>query len=102
MRSGHGAQGPAGRARYPVGFYGVGRTILFRQRLQSRLMFDVTLYNAVKEILQYERFDVIHCHEPMTPCCPTVLLNSRTINVATFPRPDTNPWYGMLKPYFSI
>ena len=32
-----------------------------------------------------------------------VLLNSRTVNVATFHAArDTNPWYGMLKPYFSI
>lgn len=87
------------------GFYGVGRHIpIPANGSKARLMFDVTLYNAVKEILQYEKFDVIHCHEPMTPLLPyMVLLNSRTVNVATFHAArDTNPWYGMLKPYFSI
>ncbi|MCA9859990.1 MAG: glycosyltransferase family 4 protein [Thermomicrobiales bacterium] len=87
------------------GFYGVGRTIpIPANGSKARLMFDVTLYNVIKEILQYEKFDVIHCHEPMTPLLPyMVLLNSRTVNVATFHAArDTNPWYGMLKPYFSI
>jgi phosphatidylinositol alpha-mannosyltransferase len=87
------------------GFYGVGRIIpIPTNGSKARLMFDVTLYNAVKEILQYEKFDVIHCHEPMAPLLPyMVLLNSRAVNVATFHAArDTNPWYGMLKPYFSI
>ncbi len=87
------------------GFFGVGRNIpIPANGSKARLMFDVTLYNAVKEIMQYEQFDVIHCHEPMTPLLPyMVLLNSRTVNVATFHAArDTNPWYGMLKPYFSI
>jgi phosphatidylinositol alpha-mannosyltransferase len=87
------------------GFYGVGRHIpIPANGSKARLMFDVTLYNAVKEILAYEQFDVVHCHEPMTPLLPyMVLLNSRTVNVATFHAArDTNPWYSMLKPYFSI
>jgi phosphatidyl-myo-inositol alpha-mannosyltransferase len=87
------------------GFYGVGRVIpIPANGSQARLTFDVTLYNAVKEVLEHERFDVVHLHEPMTPMLPyMVLLNSRAVNVATFHAArDFNPFYTFLKPYFSF
>ncbi|CAN5687465.1 glycosyltransferase family 4 protein [soil metagenome] len=87
------------------GFYGVGRPIpIPANGSQARLMFDVTLYNAVKHIMLEEQFDVVHLHEPLTPLLPyIVLLNSHSVNVATFHAARaTNPWYSMLKPYFGL
>ncbi|CAN5858867.1 glycosyltransferase family 4 protein [soil metagenome] len=87
------------------GFYGVGRPIpIPANGSQARLMFDVTLYNAVKEVMVRERCDVVHLHEPLTPLLPyIVLLNSQSANVATFHAARaTNPWYSMLKPYFGF
>ncbi len=87
------------------GFYGVGRPIpIPANGSQARLMFDVTLYNAVKEVMAREQCDVVHLHEPLTPLLPyIVLLNSQSVNVATFHAARaTNPWYSMLKPYFGF
>jgi phosphatidyl-myo-inositol alpha-mannosyltransferase len=52
-------------------FYGVGRTVAIPgNKSRVRLTFDITLYNAVKELLRQEHFDVIHLHEPLTPVLP--------------------------------
>ncbi|MDQ2682779.1 MAG: glycosyltransferase family 4 protein [Chloroflexota bacterium] len=86
-------------------FYGVGRTVAIPgNKSRVRLTFDVTLYSAVKEMLQREQFDVIHLHEPLTPVLPyMVLLNSRAVNVATFHAYRfSNPWYSAFKPYMSF
>lgn len=87
------------------GFYGVGRTVSIPGNgSKVRLTFDVTLYAAVKEIMQREQFDIVHLHEPLTPVLPyMVLLNSRAVNVATFHAyRETNPWYTAFKPYMSF
>jgi phosphatidylinositol alpha-mannosyltransferase len=87
------------------GFYGVGRPIpIPANGSQARLMFDVTLYNAVKEVMRREQCDIVHLHEPLTPMLPyIVLLNSQSANIATFHAARaTNPWYSMLKPYFGF
>jgi phosphatidyl-myo-inositol alpha-mannosyltransferase len=87
------------------GSYGIGRTFeIPGNGSRVRLTFDVTLYNAVKELLRKEQFDVVHLHEPLIPVLPhMVLLNSKTVNVATFHAARvTNPWYTAFKPYFSM
>lgn len=87
------------------GFYGIGRTVSIPGNgSRVRLTFDVTLYAAVKELMQRERFDVVHFHEPLAPVLPyMVLLNSKAVNVATFHAArDTNPWYATFKPYMSF
>lgn len=87
------------------GFYGIGRTFeIPGNGSRVRLTFDVTLYNAVKELLRKERFDIVHLHEPLIPVLPhMVLLNSKTVNVATFHAARvSNPWYTAFKPYFSM
>jgi phosphatidylinositol alpha-mannosyltransferase len=87
------------------GFYGIGRTVgIPGNGSRVRLTFDVTLYAAVKELMQQERFDIVHLHEPLTPVLPyMVLLNSRAVNVATFHAFRTsNPWYTAFKPYMSF
>jgi phosphatidylinositol alpha-mannosyltransferase len=86
-------------------FYGIGRTVAIPGNgSRVRLTFDVTLYAAVKEIMQREKFDIVHLHEPLTPVLPyMVVLNSRAVNVATFHAfRDTNPWYTAFKPYMSF
>jgi phosphatidylinositol alpha-mannosyltransferase len=66
--------------------------------------FDVTLYTAVKALLRQEQFDVIHLHEPLIPVLPyLVLLNSRSVNVATFHAfRASSPWYTAFKPYMTF
>lgn len=86
-------------------YIGIGRTVTIPGNgSKVRLTFDVTLYNAVKELMQRESFDVVHLHEPLTPVLPyMVLLNSKAVNVGTFHAARaTNPWYSAFKPYFSF
>jgi phosphatidylinositol alpha-mannosyltransferase len=41
--------------------------------------------NQVREVLERERFDLLHFHEPLVPfLSPIVLRESRSVNVATF------------------
>ncbi len=87
------------------GFYGIGRTITIPGNgSKVRLTFDVTLYNAVKDLMRIEQFDVVHTHEPLTPVLPPmVLLNSHAPNVATFHAfRDSNAWYTAFRPYMSF
>ncbi|MGH2354862.1 MAG: glycosyltransferase family 4 protein, partial [Chloroflexota bacterium] len=67
--------------------YRLGKTIIPVPANQSiaRLTLSLTLSRRVRQILGYERFDVIHLHEPLVPALPlTVLRLSKTANVATF------------------
>ncbi len=87
------------------GFYGIGRTVpIPANGSMVRVTFDVTLYNAVKTILRREQFDLVHLHEPLIPVLPyLVLLNSRSVNVATFHAfRSSSPWYTAFKPYMSF
>jgi phosphatidyl-myo-inositol alpha-mannosyltransferase len=87
------------------GFYGIGRTVgIPGNGSRVRLTFDVTLYAAVKDLLRREQFDVVHLHEPLTPVLPyMVLLNSNSVNVATFHAfRANNPWYTAFKPYMQF
>jgi phosphatidylinositol alpha-mannosyltransferase len=67
--------------------YRLGKTIIPVHANQSvaRLTLSLTLSRRVKQILDAERFDVVHLHEPLVPALPlTVLRFSKTTNVATF------------------
>ncbi|MEZ4497793.1 MAG: glycosyltransferase family 4 protein [Thermomicrobiales bacterium] len=87
------------------GFYGIGRTISIPGNgSKVRLTFDVTLYNAVKELMRIEQFDVVHIHEPLTPVLgPMALLNSVAANVATFHAfRESNAWYTAFHAYMTF
>jgi phosphatidylinositol alpha-mannosyltransferase len=50
-----------------------------------RITLSPRAYRRIKSILAQERFDIIHCHEPLMPVLPLVVLrHSKTVNVGTF------------------
>ena len=51
----------------------------------ARLSLSPWLLRNVRELLERERFDVVHVHEPRTPLLPWLVLHSsKTINIGTF------------------
>ena len=51
----------------------------------ARLSLSPWLLRNVRELLERERFDVVHVHEPLTPLLPWLVLHSsKTINIGTF------------------
>ncbi len=51
----------------------------------ARITMTFPLARRIRRMLDEERFDVIHCHEPLLPALPiTVLRASKVCNVGTF------------------
>ncbi|HUY74617.1 MAG TPA: glycosyltransferase family 4 protein [Candidatus Dormibacteraeota bacterium] len=71
----------------------------------ARITLSFHLANRVAAIMEEERFDVVHFHEPLMPALPmTMLRMSTTANVGTFhafARSNVGYYYGrpLLKPY---
>lgn len=98
-------RGDIGGLEVRDGFYGIGRTLSIPGNgSQVRLTLDVTLYADVKAIMRREQFDIVHFHEPLVPVLPyMVLLNSSTVNIATFHAySGSQPLYTAFKPYMSF
>jgi phosphatidylinositol alpha-mannosyltransferase len=94
-----------GGVRLRDGLYEIGRTVSFPANgSMVRVTLDVTLYAAVKDLMRRERFDVVHLHEPLMPVLPyMVLLNSQSVNVATFHAARaSNPWYRGFRSYMTF
>lgn len=63
----------------------------------ARITLSLTLSGKVKGILEAEKFDVVHIHEPLTPMLPlTVLRLSGALNIGTFHAYHSKPrGYGL-------
>ena len=86
------------------GFYRIGGVVPIRvNESVARITLSLTLSRRVQEILERERFDVLHLHEPFMPALPlTVLRMSRTANVGTFhayAKRNLGYYYG--RPFFA-
>lgn len=68
------------------GLYRVGRvTSLPANGSIARITLSLRMASKVRSILQQERFDVVHLHEPLMPALPpTVLRYSQSLNIGTF------------------
>jgi phosphatidylinositol alpha-mannosyltransferase len=50
-----------------------------------RIMLSPRAYRRIRSILTEERFDIVHCHEPLMPLLPVIVLrHSKTVNIGTF------------------
>jgi phosphatidylinositol alpha-mannosyltransferase len=98
--------GRRGAAEEIPDFYRIGRVFsLPANESVARITLSFHLARRVSEILERERFDVLHFHEPLMPALPLTLLRmSRAPHVATFhafARSNVGYYYGrpILKPY---
>jgi phosphatidylinositol alpha-mannosyltransferase len=65
----------------------------------ARLTISPWLSKRVKAVLEKEKFDIIHLHEPLMPMlCTTVLRLSQTANIGTFHASSGNPGYNFARP----
>jgi len=68
----------------------------------ARITISFTLSSRIKTILDEEKFDIIHLHEPLCPMlCTNVLRFSNTANIGTF-HADGSIGYSLVKPLNTI
>ena len=60
----------------------------------TRITLSVTLASTIKEVLNREKFDIVHLHEPFMPMlCSAVLRFSDAVNIGTFHACEGSPGY---------
>ena len=65
----------------------------------ARITLSPWLSSRVKAILEQEKFDICHLHEPLMPMlCTTVLRLTGTPTVGTFHASGARPWYSIVTP----
>jgi phosphatidylinositol alpha-mannosyltransferase len=65
----------------------------------ARITLSLTLKDRVKEVLDREKFDIIHMHEPLVPTLGfTVLRLSQSVNIGTFHAAESRPSYRLAGP----
>ncbi len=65
----------------------------------ARITLSPWLSSRIKAILESEKFDIIHLHEPLMPMlCTTVLRLAQTPTVGTFHASGGKPWYSFGTP----
>jgi phosphatidylinositol alpha-mannosyltransferase len=68
-----------------------------------RVTISPWLSSRIKPVLDAEKFDIIHLHEPLMPMlCTTVLRLSQTVNVGTFHAHAGRPGYNFGKPVITV
>ena len=66
----------------------------------ARITISPWLSSKIKAVLDEEKFDIIHLHEPLMPMlCTTVLRLSRTATIGTFHACDASPGYNVSTPF---
>jgi len=87
-------------------FYRIGTPIAIPvNESVARITLSFHLANRVRAIIEEERFDILHFHEPLMPALPmTMLRMSTTANVGTFhafAKSNVGYYYGrpLLQPY---
>jgi len=65
----------------------------------ARVTISVWLAPKIREVLEREKFDIIHFHEPLMPMlCTSILRLSKTANVGTFHASYGKPGYNFARP----
>ena len=65
----------------------------------ARITLSPWLSSRIKTVLNREKFDITHLHEPLMPMlCTTVLRLSQSPNVGTFHASGGKPWYSFGTP----
>ncbi len=68
-----------------------------------RITISFRLGSTIKKVLEREKFDIIHLHEPFMPMlCSAVLRFSKAANVGTFHACEGRPGYSLGKPISTI
>jgi len=68
-----------------------------------RITLSLRLGSTIKAILEREKFDIVHLHEPFMPMlCSAVLRFSNATNIGTFHACDGRPGYEFGKPIGTI
>ncbi|MFC1936958.1 glycosyltransferase family 4 protein [Chloroflexota bacterium] len=69
----------------------------------ARLTISLRLASRIKAVLEKEKFDVVHLHEPFMPMlCTAVLRFSHSLNLGTFHACDGSPGYSFGRPITTI
>jgi len=68
-----------------------------------RITLSLRLASAIKAVLEREKFDIVHLHEPFMPMlCSAVLRFSDIVNIGTFHACDGSPGYNFGWPISTI
>ena len=69
----------------------------------TRITLSLRLASIIKAVLDKEKFDIIHLHEPFMPMlCSAVLRFSKAPNIGTFHACDGRPGYNFGRPISTI
>jgi len=65
----------------------------------ARVTVSIWLAPKIREVLEREKFDIIHFHEPLMPMlCTSILRLSQTANIGTFHASYGKPGYNFARP----